>query len=132
MDKPQLITYQSRQLDLAQLKRIAGQGTLISVADTQLNVVHTDANHPELVVVAVGADKYDVLLGYARSGTQPARLVSKIVLKKALVDKSAAIQPISVREGAAPASRDGFTRLQERYRNEARDGGFQGGYRDRY
>lgn len=132
MDKPQLISYQSRQLDLTTLKRVAGQGVMISVTDTQLNVVNSDADHPELVVVATGADTYDVLLGYARSGTQRARLVSKIILKKALYDKSAPIQPIAVRGGEAAAPRDGFTRLQERYRNEHRDGGFQGGYRDRY
>lgn len=115
MDKPKIIVYQNRQLDLTQLKRVAGQGNLISVTDAQLNVVHRDANHPELVVVATGPGSYDVLLGYARTGTQNARLVSKIVLKKALVEVRPPEPPPAQRSSDTGLGNRPFEQLGERY-----------------
>lgn len=94
------ITYQSRQVNLEQLRRVAGQGTVIEVDGEQLNLItfkDADDNvilidrNDELVVVAVGQDRYDVILGTPKRliGKMKARLVSKIILKKAFQENIA-------------------------------------------
>ena len=111
------IDYQSWRLDVTLLKRVASQGTIINVNGAALTT-KANIDHTELVVVAAGKDRYDVLLGSWREGNQKARLVSKVVLKKADVSQPAVGANMGFQtrpNNEAGMSSDSFNRLRERY-----------------
>lgn len=112
MDKPTIINYQSRDVDLEQLKRVSAQGIDIDVSAHQLNPIHQD-DHATLIVVAHGKHNYDVLAGtIVPDGKQKARLISKVILKKASGDRTVDFNT------ALPEQ---LHELQDRFRSPARN-----------
>jgi len=114
------ISYHERELDLNILRRLAPQGKSIKVAPNQLNLHHVD-DHDELIVVATGEHSYDVLTGKPGVGVQAARLLSKIVLKKAQTNTAAPAESERV-----PFQHEDFQRLQNHFRPQPNR------YRQRY
>ena len=96
-----IFLYHDRRLDAELLKLVSKQGILVNVDSKQLTTV-ARFDHSELVVVATGKDSYDVLLGSYREGIQKARLISKVVLKKAEWQDPALIRQQQEQQWSAP------------------------------
>jgi hypothetical protein len=113
-----IINYQDRKLDLTLLRRIAGQGCIITVNSDKVDIVAC-TDYPELVVVAHG-DRFQSLLGTVAEGPQKARLVSKIILKKAYVP--APVEPHAVVRTPDFFGHRPFEQLRDRFNSSDRDG----------
>lgn len=94
------LIYNGRKVDLDQLKKLTSQGHRITVRKDQLALVNSD-DHEEVLVVATSDSTYDVLAGTPKKGTQMVRLISRIILKKAVV--------------SPPATADDLAQLRERW-----------------
>lgn len=100
-----IISYQNRQLSAERLKVVAMLGCTIQVNFDQLNVIHSDDSSVLVVTQSSKEGQFDVLLGTPKQGRQQARLLSKIVLKKAVHEVLESIQYTS-----EPARDEGYRR----------------------